>query len=129
LDWEWGDLVECDGVGGGFTIVRREVFEALEGDLEPDKALFFEYRGDHTEDLWFCKHAREQGFRIAVDTRVTCGHIYHAYWGPDQYNKWRNGVDQKVYDERGRHVLASTEDTPGGKRELKEVITLVGFDD
>jgi hypothetical protein len=72
--------------------------------------LFFEYRNDSTEDLFFCKHAREAGFRIAVDTRITIGHIRHAYTGTVNYMRWRNGVRQGVYDEKGRQVLERVND-------------------
>ena len=104
-DFEWGDLVECDGVGGGFTIIRREVFEALAPpDVPESKQLFFEYRNDSSEDLFFCKHAREAGFRIAVDTRVTIGHIAHQPVGTGRYMQWRDGVKEGIYNEKGETV-------------------------
>lgn len=104
-DWKWGELVECDGVGGGFTLIRREVFEALvDKERGIEKTCFFAYTNDSTEDLYFCKHAREAGFRIAVDTRVICRHIRHAYTGPEQYMRWRNGIRDGIYDEKGNKV-------------------------
>jgi len=111
-DWEWGELVECDGIGGGFTLIRRQVLEGLinsEAGLE--KTCFFAYRNDSSEDLFFCKHVREKGFRIAVDTRVTIGHIRHAYTGQAQYKQWREGVESGFYDEKGKRI----EQDNGGK--------------
>ena len=104
-NWKVGDLVECDGVGGGFTIIRRKVFEKMLETWESlDEACFFEYRGDCTEDLWFCKNARELDFKIAVDTRVPIRHIGHSYVGLDDYLRWREGVRVGLYDEEGKKI-------------------------
>ena len=72
-------LLEVDGVGTGFTMIRRDVIESLAPPwfwftLEPLK-------DDPTkkqafgEDAFFCKICREQGIKMYVDLEVTPGHI------------------------------------------------------
>lgn len=56
-------------VGLGMTIIKREVFAAIE---KP----FFAWGADAIsgEDCTFCKKARAAGFGIGVDTSVSIGH-------------------------------------------------------
>lgn len=68
-------LVDCDVVGMGAALVDREVFEAL-------PPPWFEYEvyektGERTvtEDVPFCRRAKEAGFGIVTDVRLVCGHI------------------------------------------------------
>lgn len=75
-------VVKCDVLGMGATLIRREVFEALE------KPWFYyeAYRptGEMivTEDVPFCRNAGEAGFGLACDTRVVCGHLRWDAVGP-----------------------------------------------
>ncbi len=72
---ETAGVVDCHVVGMGATLIRREVFESI------NKPWFayevYERTGEMsvTEDVTFCRKAREAGFRIACDTRITCGHL------------------------------------------------------
>ena len=76
IDFKEGDLVEVDGTGCGFLLVRTEVFEAIErpwfktGPTLSD----VEDRGRHTEDAFFFEKARAAGFKVFVDTAVRVGH-------------------------------------------------------
>lgn len=103
-DWHWGDLVECDGAGGGFTLIRAKVLEALISPLGPERTTWFAYVNDASEDLFFCKHAKEKGFRIAVDTAVQLGHIRHAATNQDDYMRFREGVRQGLWDKDGKKL-------------------------
>lgn len=72
-----GELVECNGLGMGFTLFRMDLFK--EGKIEKP---FFEtvqrYGTDgtkcYTQDLWFFERARAQGYRFACDCNVLVGH-------------------------------------------------------
>lgn len=80
-DWHDGEIVECNGLGMGFTLFKTEIFR--------DKRLekpWFKTLGDHgtleqpgvrqyTQDLYFFQKARALGYRCAVDTRVKLGHL------------------------------------------------------
>jgi hypothetical protein len=64
-------LIEVDAVGTGFILIKRTVFEKLPMPwflhTSPEKGL--------SEDLYFCSKAKENGFKIYVDTTVKIGHI------------------------------------------------------
>jgi len=86
-------LVECDVLGMGATLIRRQVFDAL------DKPWFryeaYRPTGEMivTEDVPFCRDAGEAGFRVACDTRVVCGHLRREVVGPGHWRTWRKAVD------------------------------------
>ena len=80
-DWKPGDVVECNGMGMGFTLFKMELFK--------DKRLkkpYFQTISDHgengprqyTQDLSFFEKFRMLGYRCAVDTRVQVGHLDFA---------------------------------------------------
>lgn len=61
-------LLECDAVPTGFLLVRRSVFDRV------GKPWFsFSERG--TEDLWFCRRAKECGYKVYADLSVQVGHF------------------------------------------------------
>jgi hypothetical protein len=64
-------LYECGGVGFGFTSIARHVLE----DWDKDVPMFNldKYFGSH--DLWFCHYARQQGYRVYVDSAIVCEHL------------------------------------------------------
>ena len=71
---DWCDtpgLYPCDGVGFGLTSMSRRCLEAWDPDI-PMFNLDNHY-GSH--DLWFCHHAREQGFNVSVDSGIVCDHL------------------------------------------------------
>jgi len=64
------DLWEIDGCGMHFTMIRRDVIEAL---TEP---YFLDENGTGAgEDFYFCRKVREAGFPIYVDESIHTGHI------------------------------------------------------
>lgn len=82
-EWEDHDVLEVDGCGAGFLLVRREVYEKMN---HPE-----EYRGRSgswftqdalgpagqlmNEDNAFCIRAQQHGYKIWVDTDCFVGHI------------------------------------------------------
>lgn len=65
-----GDLLEVDGCGMHFTLIRRDVAEAL-------RPPYFIFVGSTTagEDYYFCRKVKEAGFPIYLDLSVQTGHI------------------------------------------------------
>lgn len=63
-----------DGCGAGFLLIRRDVFETI-------KPPWFQFvcgraKGSNvSEDFYFCEKALKAGYRIVVDSRVSCGHV------------------------------------------------------
>ncbi len=109
-DWQWGDIIEADGIGGGFTIIRAKVLEAL---VDPERgiehSLWFQYVEDASEDLYFCKKAREKGFRIGVDSRNPIKHLKMDNVGMADYMRFRDGVEKKKWDEKGNKIMDKKE--------------------
>ena len=77
-DWKPDDIVECNGMGMGWTLFKLDLFK--------DKRLkkpWFQTINDHsdkgprlyTQDLSFFEKFRKLGYRCAVDTRVRLGHL------------------------------------------------------
>ncbi len=65
---------EVDGVGAGFLLIQREVFERM----QPPWFQFVcgtEPRTSLSEDLVFCQWAQEAGYKILLDWDVQCGHL------------------------------------------------------
>lgn len=78
-------LVEVDFVGSGCLLIHRDVLKAL--PPLSNRCHWFDWRCDRTdlthlertsEDFTFCKHARNHGFKIIVDTSIQCQHIGYA---------------------------------------------------
>lgn len=82
--------IEVDYAGTGFMLIRREVVESLakdvptfEGANGPAPALYQTpiHNGIlESEDYFFCRLARENGFKIIMDPRVRLKH-----WGQYAY--------------------------------------------
>lgn len=72
-----GQLMEVNGIAMGCALWRLDLFRELPppwfvtvADVIPDKGVVA-----MTQDLWFCKRAREAGKRFGVDLRVKVGHL------------------------------------------------------
>lgn len=74
-------LIKVDYVGSGCLLIHRSVLESL--PPLSNRCHWFEWRCDRTdlthlektsEDFTFCKHARNHGFEIFVDTSIQCIH-------------------------------------------------------
>jgi len=68
-------LMKVDAAGTGCMLINMKLFDKIDfpwfdyRQYRRSKTKYF------TEDIWFCKKAREKGFKIYVDTDVKCGHI------------------------------------------------------
>jgi len=76
-----GELEEVDAVGTGAILIRREVLEALE---PPWFEVGYDENGRNvSEDLTFCKRAREAGFGVWLDGTQVLGHLTGVALRPD----------------------------------------------
>ena len=66
-------LREVDGLGAGCMLIKRKVIKALKAPFK-DKT-----REDGTRsighDYYFCKRAKEKGFKVYADWDVLCDHV------------------------------------------------------
>lgn len=80
-DWTDGEIVECNGMGMGFTLFKLDLFRDSR-----IKKPWFETLQDHgtmenpgirqyTQDLNFFEKFRELGYTCAIDTRIKVGHL------------------------------------------------------
>lgn len=80
-------ILECDGVGAGGMLIKREVLDALGdpwfkcGQQDPEHIQ---------EDTTFCIEAQQLGFKIWVDLDHAIGHCHtHTLWPQVVEGKWR----------------------------------------
>lgn len=75
-------LVRCGAVGGGGTLIKTEVFRAL----EPPYFSFHERMPDGKmvgEDLYFCQKALDAGFSVYCRTDIVYPHLLTVAVGVD----------------------------------------------
>ena len=74
---EWSDLplptdtVKCEGVGFGCILVKTEVLFNVAAKFR----TWFEPTNGFGEDLAFCWRARQCGYDILLDPKISCGHV------------------------------------------------------
>ncbi len=84
------DLIECDGVGGGCLLIHRRVFDAIEKPYfkcNPDTFI--------GEDFYFCRKAREAGFKIYLDPSILLGHKQRELMGYRHFMNWFSLANRK----------------------------------
>ena len=67
------ELFECYGVGTGFMLIKSDVLKKME-----KPRFMFDFSKDGSvigEDIWFCRKARQMGYKIWCDPMVKVGHI------------------------------------------------------
>lgn len=86
-------LVECDAVGAGCLLIKREVFTTIEPP-------WFRLLPKAGEDIYFCARAKHAGFKIYVDTGVECLHIVeHTAGSSALLKEWGKRIGFEVdYD-------------------------------
>lgn len=67
-------IIEIDACGFGCVLVKNEVF------LKMDYPHFYyksalDHKNTISEDVFFCRKAKQLGFRVWVDTSIKCEHI------------------------------------------------------
>jgi hypothetical protein len=77
-NWKPGDVVEVNGCGMGFALMKRSIFE----DPKLEKPFFKsvnEIEGNfvkgYTQDLFFYEKIKKLGYKICVDTGIRLGHL------------------------------------------------------
>jgi hypothetical protein len=72
-----GNIIECNGIAMGCTLWRLELFREIEPPwfVTVNDVVSLGAAECFTQDLYFCRKARQAGKRFAVDTRVRVGHI------------------------------------------------------
>lgn len=77
-DYPKGKLFEVDAIGFGCALIKRSVIEKLKAQNK-DKPLFalkhLSRKVLFGEDVYFCKLAKEAGFKVFVDTSLVAGHF------------------------------------------------------
>jgi hypothetical protein len=76
--WQPGDIVECNGAGMGFTLMRTDIFRDKRLRRPWFKTLQEAGVGQMTQDLYFYRKVRKLGYRVCVDTGIRCGHYSAA---------------------------------------------------
>lgn len=74
---ESGLVMEVNGIAMGCSLYRTELFRQVPQPWFVTLADVIEGQGavGFTQDLYFCKNARQMGKRFAVDCRVKVGHL------------------------------------------------------
>jgi len=104
-----GTVMQVDATGLAFTLIRREVIEALTNADGPQFTHYVTWgQNGEGEDVNFCRRAGSLGFTTAVDVSCHVGHIGANVTGWDEFDSWRNN---------GR---------TGPSRETQQIIELVG---
>lgn len=72
-------IQECNGLGMGFTLFRMECFTEREGPWFKTLQEWEPNVGSRafTQDLYFFQRLRQDGHKVACDTRVKVGHYDH----------------------------------------------------
>ena len=86
IDWaelEGRGLVEVDACGFGCVLIKTEVLSAVGyPQFCYHSALNHEFT--ISEDIDFCKKAKEKGYKIYADTRILCDHTGSIIFGMNQ---------------------------------------------
>lgn len=73
--WPRKGLLEVDAVGGAFLLVDTNVFKRVEFPWFAMPEYPKNETGIIGEDMYFCKKAKEAGFKIFVDCDLDIGHL------------------------------------------------------
>ena len=73
---EKGNVIDLDIIGMGFTCIKRSVLEKVEAPWFRTSDLEEISSGQSfTEDVFFCRKAKEAGFKIGAVPSITLGHL------------------------------------------------------
>lgn len=78
-------LQEVDWFGGGYLLVKSEVFKKVPGPWFENRNDGFGAKGARIvgEDIYFCRLLNEHGYKLYVDLNVKLGHHGSVAWPPD----------------------------------------------
>lgn len=83
-------LIEVDVTGTAGMVIRREVFEALEPPYFQNEYVDGQLV---TDDIFFCRKAREAGFDIHVDTSLALTHTALVQITPAYDGEWHRMLE------------------------------------
>lgn len=107
-DWRPGEIVECDNIGMGLTLIHTDVlrkirdeyrlpwFKTINGNEHNDIQDICPHAARMTEDVYFCNKARHVGYKIYCDTGVQGVHldvnslVKHYYHPGLQHTVWED---------------------------------------
>jgi GT2 family glycosyltransferase len=81
-------LVEVEAAGTAFMLIKTDVFRSI---YQAGRSCFFPIVGIG-EDIAFCLRAREQGYKIYVDTALQIGHIGTVVYGEEAYLSGKRSI-------------------------------------
>lgn len=85
-------LLECDAVGTGMVLIRRDVLLSLEPD---ERGLYCFFHGGGGEDFDLCRRIKAKGWSIFVDRGCVAGHlVWYARGAWDLLNLYESAVEQ-----------------------------------
>jgi hypothetical protein len=98
IDWDYlkgkEGLIEVSAVGNAGMLVKRSVIKKMADDWHRVGWYIPEHGGS---DLYFCKRATEEGFKIHVDLDNSIGHIAHmAVWPVKQNGEYSAGIREAL---------------------------------
>lgn len=88
-------LIEIEAGGCAGMLIRADVIKAMDNFAKQQGLLtrWFEY-SDDSEDVIFCRKAREHGFTLHTDLSVRLGHITTAVvWPAVEDGRWVTGLN------------------------------------
>lgn len=68
------DLIECDVIGFGFLVMNPKLVKEL-WDAYGDSLFILDAKENCTEDVTFCRRAKEKGYKVMFDPTVRVGHV------------------------------------------------------
>lgn len=85
VDPDHTGIRECDWFGGGYLLVKADVFKKIEGPWFENRNDGFGIQGAKVvgEDVFFCKKLQNHGYKLYVDLDVKIGHHGSVAWPPD----------------------------------------------
>jgi glycosyltransferase involved in cell wall biosynthesis len=87
-------LIEVGGCGFGCVLVKKEVFANV-GYPQFVYHQALDHAHTFSEDLDFCKKAREKGYAIWCDTSIVCGHVGQRIFTPELptvVSNWQDNI-------------------------------------
>ena len=99
-EWNEGDVLEVDQCSPACTIISREIFEEVDPPwwmytYPPEKFYY------PTEDVYFAKLCRDNGFKMVVDTRIESEHLGTAFIGEDTFRGYMRLMAEKQEAQHG----------------------------
>lgn len=93
-DYKKGDLIEVDGIGFGFVLLRVKMLKDII-ERKGDRPLFAMLDGIG-EDYYFCDLAKSFGYKVYVDPNLEIGHRGEYEYTSRDFNQWRYEIQKKM---------------------------------